>query len=309
MPWAAFAPDHVGTDLAVPSSMVNNLGQWEALPLAFALAISVASPASLAHAQEPAAAPASDPASASDKAEPVRAKIMLAPALGPQVRPEVEAALETQLEPFARAHGLVLVGEGGDEPELFVRLQPVQPDKEAEVYMIHSSAWLGDEVLYAEPRPCLNCTVDELVAELLKNVEWAAALAIERRAANSSEPEAEPNFDASAEPAAEPVPRSRSRLGAAGYGGISSTAIGLGGAIVGAVFLDRGAQRDNFDEYKVPAGSVLGAGLGLMAVGTVLLAVDLGVLAKRRSRGAAAGVDGVSVTMQHGVGVAVFGRF
>ena len=172
-----------------------------------------------------------------------------------------------------------------------------------------ASALFDAEDFYAEPRPCLNCTVDELVAELLKNLEWAAALAIERRAEIAAEPEPEPHSDPSTKSAAEPIPEARPRPGPVGYVAISSSAVGLGGAIAAGVFLDRGAQRDNFDDYKVPAGSLLGAGLGLMAIGTVLLAVDLGVLAKRRGRGAAAEVEGVSVTMQRGVGVAAFGRF
>lgn len=219
---------------------------------------------------------------------------------------------ERQLPGFAKGRGLREVSS--KDAELTFRLHITQLDDDVNGYVVSSAAIYYGEVLTEPERVCLQCTPAEVIAEALINLERAATAVVEHRAAlEPAEAEAAPTHEL---PTPAPEPRVRT-LGALSYLGISSIALGLGGAVAGAVLLDRGVvvESDPGDrlieatDYRPPAAALLGVGVGMVALGAVLLGADIGVLLPRRRARARAQVDGVAVTSVGGPGVLVVGRF
>lgn len=219
---------------------------------------------------------------------------------------------ERQFPAFAKEHGLREVS--GKDAELTFRLHITQLDEDVNGYVISSAAIYHGEVLTEPERVCLQCTPSEVIAEVLINLERAAAAVVEHRAElEREEAEAALTYEL---PTPAPEPRVR-ELGVLSYIGISSVAFGLGGAIAGAVVLGRGIVVESepgsslveATDYRPPGAALLGVGVGMMAIGTAMLGVDVGVLLPRRRAQARAQLDGVAVTSVGGPGVLVVGRF
>lgn len=227
---------------------------------------------------------------------------------------DIVEELKKQFAPISRVHGLYK----SDDPELTFRLEfAMLGDKRAGVYVIHSEAAYAGEVLrHDKARTCVKCTPIELVKDSLRIVSVAAKEVVARRraaaaAAAESITPVEPPV-AAADTSSTPRPR----LGPLGYVGISSSALGLGATIAGAVLLDRGVKPNPDDpnfttviNYRKPGKALIGAGVGLMVVSNILIAVDLMVLAPRRRSNARATIDGVAITVDANPGIAVRGRF
>lgn len=86
----------------------------------------------------------------------------------------------------------------------------------------------------------------------------------------------------------EPEPQTRP-IGALGYAGIETATLGLGATIAGAVELSRGVVIESFGneqrnriDHRPPGIALVGVGATALAVGLVILGVDLGVRAKKR---------------------------
>jgi hypothetical protein len=94
--------------------------------------------------------------------------------------------------------------------------------------------------------------------------------------------------DTSPQPHAERVPPIRGW----GIAGIVLAAGGVATTIAGAVYLARGEVtehpnligRNEVTDYRVPGRALLGAGLSVLVVGTVMIAADVAVQAKKRKR-------------------------
>jgi hypothetical protein len=250
--------------------------------------------------------------------EPISVHIeIVADTLSNTMRTKVTAEVEQQFADIAPAHGLVQAESPA--AELVIRLEFTQPDPKVGVFVTHALAvYSGDVLQRDEARTCVQCTASEVAADGLKILVPAADLVEARRAEAAAQRQAELDAAEPPPPVVDAPPRSavRHRIGPVGYVGISSSAIGLGTAIAGAVLLNRGSVPTSTDATFIsvinyrPAGQALaGVGLGLMVVGNVLLAVDLGIFAPRRESRARVKIAGVTVVAEHGPGVVVNGRF
>jgi hypothetical protein len=256
------------------------------------------------------------PITASDPAEPglLRVNIdLIVDTLPERMQAKVAAELERQFAVLAEQFGLVLVPR--DAATLFVRLELNQPDKSAEVFLVDTVAVYDGDVLPRESaRACIQCTPAEMVEDGLKIVPSALAQIEQRRAeaavaAAQAEAAAEQVEDA---PSESPPMASVRQLGAAGYVGISSSVLGLGSTIGSSVLLARGSPDPTSVQdvnLRAPGTVLVGAGLGMMVVGAVLLAVDLTVLEQRRRSKARARIDSVSLGTTSGPALVVSGRF
>jgi hypothetical protein len=264
------------------------------------------------HAQEP------DPTIVDAANDPISVRIeLITDTLSKTEQADVADQFRQQYAPLSRQHGLY---DEAEQPVLVFRFEFGELDKAASVYVVHAQAsYLGEVLHRDDARTCVNCTPADLVSEALRIVPLAANEVVERRTqalmavAETAPATAEP--PPSAPEGAEPTPRARV-IGPVGYVGIASSVLGFGSGVAGIFVLDRGVQPDA-DNYGLtvtnyrPAGkALLGAGLGLLVVGNVLLAVDLAVLTPRRRAHVHAKVDGLSITVaDHSTGVAVRGRF
>ena len=279
-----------------------------AVAVASLLVIGAAIPS--AHAQDP-------QPQVAEPTSPIGVQLEVdAATLSETAQADIAEEVRKQFAPLALEYGLYET----EDPELIFRLEFGEVDKSAGVYVIHSEAsYLGEALPRDEPRTCVRCTPADLVADGLRIVSPAAQEVVERReaaAARSEEIAAEDSGEVDAAPRPDGGRDSRSRaLGPTGYVGIASSVLGLGAAIAGAVMLDRGVVHDpngrniTVTDYRTPGKAVTGAGLGLLAVGTVLLAVDLSVLAERRRAHARASLDGVALTVSTTPAIVVHGRF
>jgi len=224
---------------------------------------------------------------------------------------EVYAEFQRQYPMYAAEHGLVIAAREEDG-EVLIRLNFTEPGEDSGIFMIDSVATYYGQEDMEDARACLHCTPAELVADGLMNVSRAAAVVVEYRPVAAAELLArqEPEPIAEAPAVVEPQPRVRT-VGAVGYGGIASVLLGVAGTIAGAVDLNRGEVRQTnlIIDYRPRGRALAGVGIGLMAVGTVLLGVDLGLLLPRREAKARARLDGVSVTSMNGPGLVFSGRF
>ncbi len=246
--------------------------------------------------------------------EPIRVFVGLVTTTLPKsLQTAAAEELERQLDALVDAHGLERAAER-EAASLYLRLELNQPDASAEVYLVHVVAVYEGEVIRREDaRACIACTPTEMVEDGLRAIPRALSDIDEQRAA-AEEAAAAAELEQDEPPAPVVSDEPFRPIGALGYVGISASALGLGTAIAGAVLLDRGLVDPTgtyleFVDYKTPGKALIGAGLGLMVVGNVLLAVDLTVLAQRRREAQRARVDGISLTTQGGPGVMVRGRF
>jgi hypothetical protein len=263
----------------------------------------------------PAAAAPPESTVEAPSAEPISVHIeIVADTLSSSMRTKVTAEVEQQFADIAPAHGLVKAESLA--ADLVIRLEFTQPDPKVGAFVTHALAlYSGDVLQRDEARTCVQCTASEIAADGLKILVPAAELIEARRVEAAAQRQAEleaakptPVVDAS------PPSAVRHPIGPVGYVGISSSALGLGTAIAGAVLLHRGRVPTDSTALMVtnylPAGQALaGVGIGLMVVGNVLLALDLGVFAPRRESRVRAKIAGVSFVAEHGPGVIVSGRF
>ena len=199
---------------------------------------------------------------------------------------------------------------------------------------IHTKARL---LLVGDPDSVREITCEAcLNSQFLKKVDAeTAVLASELRqklAAAEPEPVSEPGPAAETEPAAaddvteeheeratsdEPSDRESKRLGAAGYAGIGTLAVGLGVTLGGIIVLTEEpeerlqASSARFIEtvHRRPLGGALtGIGAGVLATGVVLVVVDQTVLRKRRARRSAA-TSLAPALLPNGAGLSWAGRF
>ena len=285
---------------------------------ALTVALMVASP--IVHAQEP------DPVEAMDD-ELISVHVeLVTDTLSKSGKTKTAAELDRQLNAFVTEHGWIRLERA--KARLFVRIELVQPDRGTEVFLVHSvSVFDGDVLQRDDARTCIHCKPSELIEDGMTIVAASIRLIAERAA--EQEEAAEAAAAAAAEAAAReeaalelhrsaPVeePRPARRLGALGYVGISSSVLGLGSTIAGAVLLPRGevvrttGERAYLDviNYRPPGKALIGVGVGAVVIGNILLALDLTVLAERRAK-TRAKLDSVSVTLDGGAGVSVGGRF
>lgn len=269
-------------------------------------------------AASPSAAAAPEPTVEAPSVEPISVHIeIVADTLSNAMRTKVTAEVEQQFAEIAPAHDLVQA-----EPpaaDLVIRLEFTQPDPKVGVFVTHALAvYSGDVLQRDEARTCVQCTASEIAADGLKILVPAVNEVDARRAKAAAQRQAELEAAEPPPPVVDAPQRSavRHQIGPVGYVGISSSAIGLGTAIAGAVLLNRGSVPTSSDATFIsvinyrPAGQALaGVGLGLMVVGNVLLAVDLGIFAPRRESRARAKIAGLTVVTEHGPGVVVSGRF
>jgi hypothetical protein len=220
--------------------------------------------------------------------------------------------LRTQLGSLASEHDFTL-DETGD-PDVTMRVRITQPEGQAAVYLITATAELdGETIAETREQVCLRCTPDEVASESLTILPGAVEQA-RKALAEAEPPPPEPTID---EPEDEPFVDARvAPLGPAGYVGIAASAVGLGAAIAGTVLMyrgevvtsDPGAPEVQTTDYRTVGVALVGAGLGTMVLGNVLLAVDLGVLRERRSE-ARAELTGVGLLTRGATGLSVQGRF
>lgn len=107
------------------------------------------------------------------------------------------------------------------------------------------------------------------------------------------------------------------RIGALGYVGIGTAALGLGATIGGAVELSRGRAYDpevgadyyalSGVDHRPPGYVLLGVGVAAVSAGLVMLGVDVGRRAKQRK--SARGQRALVVPILSPTGVGVVGRF
>lgn len=250
------------------------------------------------------------------EAEPLSVNIELVVDTLPESKQKkTTAELERQLAGLTEELGLVLVER--DAAMLFVRIELNQPDKNAEVFLVDTVAVYRDEVLPREDaRACMQCTPAEMVEDGLKILP-SALTQIEQRRAAAAAAAAQAEAVAEVVDAAPPPPPpavSAPKLGAAGYVGISSNALGVGTTIAGSILLARGkvdptGTNIEYINYRPPGWTLVGVGLGMMVVGSVLVAVDLTVLEQRRRSTAQIRLDSVSMATMQGLGILVSGRF
>ncbi|HLT36157.1 MAG TPA: hypothetical protein VK034_07725 [Enhygromyxa sp.] len=273
--------------------------------VALAAALSLATP--FAHASEPAAGTEAT----------VESQLTIAVELDAeadeQTKPEIVAATEAELANLEQQHGLVRAQS--NTPDLLLRVRIWQP--EPNVLVIDSSVEFEGEVLgQQEGVVCMDCSVKDAAAKSMTILPAAVEQARAARAASQPPPPVvtEEQVDESA-----PVQRRTRALGPVGYVGIAASVLGLGSTIVGTVYLyrgkdvegDPGAPVIEYTNY-IPLGlGLIGAGVGVMVVGNVLLGVDLGILRTRREQRASARarITRVGLLASHEVGLTLSGQF
>ena len=232
--------------------------------------------------------------------------------LDAKARAALHAEVERVLAELATAHDLTIVET--DEANIQVRFEVSRPQADAPLFIVQAIAKIADEAIRGETRSCLRCSTTELVAQGFEIFPDAVAKLSEQRDAEAAAAAAA--LAVESEPAPEPVvpPPPPKPLGPVGYVGIAASGLGLASAIAGGVLLTREPKLDapglgpaEFINYRPPGIALLGVGLGVMVVGNVLLAVDLGPLAERRR--ARAQVTGIGMTLGPSKGVVVEGRF
>jgi hypothetical protein len=229
------------------------------------------------------------------------------------LRASVLALTQAEFEALAATHNLELAA-AEQPPDLFLRATVSRPEGQSSVFLISSSVeFEGRTISERREDVCLRCTPPEVASESLVLLPEAAEQ-VRKARADAAPPAPDPSIE---EPANEPIIAKRvAPLGPVGYVGIASSALGLGAAIAGSVVLHRGVivtsepgaiVIDSIDNRPVGV-ALVGAGLGVMVVGNVLLALDLSVLHKRRAA-TAARLTSVGLTTNNGAGVSFHGRF
>ncbi|KIG14936.1 hypothetical protein DB30_06238 [Enhygromyxa salina] len=266
-------------------------------------ALAVSSPAS-AQDPEPSHAHAALPG-----ADSISARVeLIADSLPPDTRAAVEAEVAHQLAVIASELGF-RVAES-EAAGLVLRVELGQPDHKNPVYVIYAAALHEGQLLErAEARTCFRCTPAELVADALELLPRAVsqAVALQPKTVEAPAPALtdSPNTDTLAPRTPKPGPAS--------IAGISLTALGVVGSIMGGVLLARDPRSRPGDDlylttinYEPPGAALLGVGLTSIVAGTVLLAVDAWVLGPRRTRKSRASLRHVELATP---GLTLAGRF
>ena len=232
----------------------------------------------------------------------------------PELGADIKRAVEAEFDALRAKHGLTAAADA-ESADLVVRVRVWQPEPTA-LIIDDSVAHAGETLSVREGEVCMSCSLAEVASKSLESVPAAAEQVRAARAAAAPEIEAQPDSMIE-EPASGAGPKRR--LGPAGYIGIAASGVGLGAGIVGGLLLHRGKTIDgdpgaptlNYTDYRPLGAGLLGAGLGVMVLGNVLLAVDLSILRDRREQraNARAQVTGVSVYASAGAGLAIHGRF
>lgn len=223
----------------------------------------------------------------------------------------VKKATEAELARLRDAHGLA-ASTGVADLVIYVKVWQPEPN----ALVIDSSVEFDGDTLGSQVGVvCMDCAAQEIATKSLSILPAVAEKAHEARAeAEPPPPEVVPD-----DVAQEPAPSPSRRLGPVGYVGIAAGVLGLGSTIVGALFLHRGkviegdpgAPIVDYTDYRPLGVGLLGAGLGVMVVGNVLLGVDLGVLRDRRDGRAnnRAQLTGIRLAADDGASLAIHGRF
>ena len=264
-----------------------------------------------------AAGDAAEPAGASEPSEGKRLHLVLeSHNLPPEVVAAIEAELARKLPEAAAEHGFTIASTPA--ADVIIQMEVVYPNvTDDSVTVIQSIGFRGGEVLTrGEAQSCVHCQPEEtvrrglaLLPDLSAALDVALAEEAEREALAAAVDTSEP-VDVP-EPAPEPPPRAR--MGAVGYVGIAAAALGVGGAIGGGVLLAQGETSEagnlTFVDYRPAGWATLSAGLATMVVGGVLIAVDLGPLARRRRDRAAAASAALVPGYADGPMLMLVGRF
>jgi len=209
------------------------------------------------------------------------------------IRVVIKASLDKNSEYFERELGeriTALLEDAGHETttdageaEVTVRLRVryFEDDRYSLDFVVHTDVQTGDQVRTLETLHCGECNDDAFFKRMAdysrETLLGAVDDAVERARSERPVPvEGEPDG---------PQPDLPARIGALGF-----TGAGVGVTIAGAVLWGRGKdiEFDGFDTHSKdyrPTGKLLvGVGLGAVAIGAVILGIDMGIRAKKRGR-------------------------
>jgi len=214
------------------------------------------------------------------------------------IRVVIKASLDKNTEYFERELGeriTVLLEDAGHETttdageaEVTVRLRVryFEDDRYSLDFVVDTDVQTGDQVRTLETLHCGECNDDTFFERMAdysqETLLGAVDDAVERARSERPVPvEGEPDG---------PRPDLPARIGALGYTGAGVALAGVGVTIAGAVLWGRGeeieiAGVDTHSEDHRPTGKLLvGVGIGVAAIGAVMLGVDMGIRAKKRGR-------------------------
>lgn len=247
----------------------------------------------------------------SGEPEPGTASVVLDSAgLEDDLAQRLEAEVQARIELLFTAHDYVEAPDASRDPtDLTLRILVEVPAPGEPIALITAVALDGRGQVLAERREvvCMRCDADELAAqslavlsdELLDVARGSAAPAVQSQSQPQSQPPSPPP-PSSSETA--PRPSVSPML----ITGISVGALGLAGAISGAVLLYRGNEpivgEPNLRDFRPAGATAIAVGLGAMVVGQVLIGVD-------RRRGHRARVTGVGLDMGATASLTIRGEF
>jgi hypothetical protein len=183
---------------------------------------------------------------------------------------------------------------GAQDPRLVVRITPVSgtPGYDCSVSLHDTKGPIPNTELTTA---CNMCTEGELIDHVEKAIDGVIPQ-IPVETAPPPDPKVDPDTTPTTTaitPDTEPRDRSLTPIGKAGIG---VAALGLAGAVAGAVVMTRPTKEvdDELEtdrtEYRVPGIAVLAGGLGVLVVGIALIAVDRARVKKRGNQTASSGL-------------------
>jgi hypothetical protein len=269
----------------------------------------------------PSVALAQAPTAVQDGPRPVRFELD-ASAVGDRAL-GLEDLLREKLAPVFEANQAELVDMSRSEvPHLRVRIGGKFKDIELFKYELHFELVEGDNVTkLIDPVVCEKCyddvivsTVGAQVPTLLEAVD-ARTAAVDPGDGDSGDGDTGDGDTGDGDTGDGDSTPTRKPIGPIGGVGIGVAAAGLGITIAGAVQWSRGRVPDDDLTRRTSEGRdytgqgqlLVGLGAGALVVGVVMLAVDLGVLAKRRNGAARAQL--LPTIGPERAGIVVQGRF
>ncbi len=215
--------------------------------------------------------------------EPLRIAVdtsTLAEADRERIAKVILAGVREQVE----AEGIDVVDDG-TATTLRVRIEYLDPDDLE--YAVYYDIQRGGEIVGDVPWVACTFCVD---AKLLRSVTDGLPKALER-IAELAEPIGVDEPEPTDEPVDEPNPDRVAVIGPLGIAGAVLAGSGLALTIAGAIELPRGTEVTESDglvvrarEHRQTGQVLLGTGAGVLVVGVVMLAVDLGLRAKKRKQ-------------------------
>ena len=205
-----------------------------------------------------------------------------------ELREAIVDAIVAEFERIGGERGLELVAAGTDAAELHVEVRVWEPEPGAVV--LDTRVRLDDQTLAEQvDLVCMGCDVAEVADASLSPLPDAITQAHATRAEASA---------AQVTPTASDLPTDvqprrawqARRLGPVGITGVAASGIGFAATIVGVVALDQatrnpvGPEAGPRPQPRTLGLGLVGAGIGVMVVGQVLLALDLGPLRDRQAR-------------------------